>query len=71
MLKKDDDAGGDCEGSCTIADPRKQGKRWVQMMKYQQDEGNKTTWREKTKRRPKNDARPRPKHFQGGPAKKF
>jgi hypothetical protein len=35
MSKKDNDAGGDCEGGCTIADPRRQGKVWVQKTKYQ------------------------------------
>jgi hypothetical protein len=35
MSKKDNDAGGDCEDGCTIADPRRRGKVWAQMTKYQ------------------------------------
>jgi hypothetical protein len=35
MSKKNDDAGGDCEGGCTIADPRRRGKVWAQTTKYQ------------------------------------
>jgi hypothetical protein len=35
MSKKDNDAGGDHKGGCTITDPRQRGKVWVQTTKCQ------------------------------------